>query len=341
MTYTRNSAKKASEKVVAKKSPSPPKKHEVATISSPIDVKSTTPVVNYGTPTDVKGLPVLDLASFGISPAKKRDRDRDSVLKAVIVPKSAIIWKIEPKDPTISAWSEKVFFDCIRANSDWVAALNFENMTEKWFHENKEQQNPKGYPFRLFVQRVEGEIPEKQLFEMGKYISSKVTSQPGNTTKLLFDGNESSIFKDNAVWSDVVGYDRALELLKRETGQPSPGYYEKWNEKIHLYFRHGTLSQDLARILYAPNIEISPHDNAAYYPGMDDSEGKEGIKEEEEEEGEEEEEDGEMKEEDNEEDDWKMNEDKDGKDENKDNDDGDDDDEEDEDDDDDEEDDDV
>ena len=64
----------------------------------------------------------------------------------------------------------------------------------------------------------------------------------------------------NLVWSDIVGYTKAHELLIDRTGNPQdkPNYYHDNKSVIHAYFTPNTLTPELAGLLNAPEHQVNP-----------------------------------------------------------------------------------
>ena len=64
----------------------------------------------------------------------------------------------------------------------------------------------------------------------------------------------------NPVWSDIVGYTKAHELLIDHTGNPQdkPNYYHDKKSLIHAYFAPNTLTPELAGLLNTPEDQVDP-----------------------------------------------------------------------------------
>ena len=209
------------------------------------------------------------LLALGIRPAHGDVIDRSSTLKCCIIREptiTACIFRFEPTDLERNAsgsWAEKLFFDAVKDNMKWVMDYNVDHDCLHWYHENVLQLNPKRFPIRMFVIRMEGAPPAHNiLMQIGKAICENVNAMYPNKAKppAALDGSKLywMTLPDGAVWADVIGYDAALTALFHKTGPRSDEYYALHESTIHSFFHRGTLSLDLARILHAPNDQIHP-----------------------------------------------------------------------------------
>ena len=97
---------------------------------------------------------------------------------------------------------------------------------------------------------------------MGKYISEQVNNMEGNSTKTQIEPR-NLFFVDspngNTVWSDIIGSQKAYELLLQQAGEAAQeGFYDRHMNLIHSFFRTRTFHPDLARMLGAPIDEVIP-----------------------------------------------------------------------------------
>lgn len=218
------------------------------------------------------------LASFGIKPAASLSstmsttKNKNSMLKCCLIPAgldSAIVFRLQPIDPTCNNWSEKCFFDALRRHDEWVTRLAFDTNCLFWFENNIPQKNSKDFTTRMFVIRTEDNPSDEQLVRLGHHICAEINKLPNNTTTTLID--ENSYFwipRGEAVWADIIGIDEALAQLTKKHGHPHPGYFELHKDTINTYFHSGTYSVPLARALHAPVEEIHPSVRAALETSM-------------------------------------------------------------------------
>lgn len=209
------------------------------------------------------------LASFGIKPAASLNtsntqatKNKNSMLKCCLLSAgldSAILFRLQPIDPSCNNWSEKCLFDALRRHDDWITTLAFDESCLFWFENNLPQRNCKQYVTRMFVIRTEQNPSDDQLLSLGHHVCTKINQLPNNTTTTITD--ENSYFwipRETAVWADVIGIDEALAQLTRKLGHPHPGYFELHKTTIDTYFHTGSYSVPLARALHAPVEEIHP-----------------------------------------------------------------------------------
>ena len=213
------------------------------------------------------------LAAFGIKPAaggRSTFIDKNSRLKCCLISgaeKSAIVFRVEPNDPTLKggSWAEKCFFDAVRQNQRWITSINIDGNVLAWFHQNVAQKNPKGYSIRLFVIYTDKQLPpHDNIINLGRYICQQLNSAPGNTTTTVLQQENFFWLPDGAVWSDIIGCDAALLQLVKDKGHPCPGYYDTHRAVIHGYFHAQTFSVELARSLHAPVDQVHPSLRAAF-----------------------------------------------------------------------------
>ena len=198
------------------------------------------------------------LASFGIKPAASSNtakalkaKNRDSTLKCCLLSAgldSAILFRLQPNDPTNNNWSEKCFFDALRRRDNWITDLAFDSSCLFWYENNVVQKNPKGYYIRMFAIRTEKNPSNEQLLNLGHHLCTKINELPGNTTKTEID--ETSYFwipREEAVWAGIIGIDEALVQLTKSKGHVYAGYFEIHKAAIDTYFHSGTYSLALAQ----------------------------------------------------------------------------------------------
>ncbi len=210
------------------------------------------------------------LASFGIKPAAslsttmqtQKTKNKNSVLKCCLLSaglESAILFRLQPIDPTCNNWSEKCFFDALRRHDEWITRLAFDSTCLFWFENNIPQKNSKDYTTRIFVIRTEKNPSDEQLLKLGHFICTEINKLPNNTTTTEIDKNSFFwIPRGEAVWADVIGIDEALAQLTKRKGHPHAGYFEIHKASIDTYFHSGSYSIPLARALHAPVEEIHP-----------------------------------------------------------------------------------
>jgi hypothetical protein len=230
--------------------------HGMAAISSP-SLSSGTSVTSAA------------LSSFGISagiPVPQQTYGRNVYIKMCIVRGHGgnfnIVFRFQHQNPTAPCWPEKHCNDAVAKNRpEWVTMLNIDPRTLVWYDENVLMENDRKYGVKLFVIRAAGNVPAKQhLVELAQHIAAQLNNTRGNNTTTFVD--EQSLFwkTENAVWSDVIGFDESLRSLLEETDtvHPFPGFYETNRDIILTYFHTGTFSQELASLLHAPASELHP-----------------------------------------------------------------------------------
>jgi len=139
--------------------------------------------------------------------------------------KAAIVFKFEPKDPfnKSGSWAEKCMHDALRDQLDWVVQLDFEPNPLHWYENNIEMKNPKNFNIRLFVILAD-QLPTKEnAVALGKHICSNL--ERGSNHPTTVDPRSFFWIEENVVWSDIIGYDAALQSLYNLTGEPYQGKY--------------------------------------------------------------------------------------------------------------------
>lgn len=203
----------------------------------------------------------LDL--FGIkATGDSKNKDRDSLLKACILETkngASIVFRCEPKDSAVSSWSEKVFCDAVKSGEKWARKLNFRRKFLKWFQDNEPVQNAGGYDIRMLVIDCDERPAKDSVIGLAEFVAGQINSAPGNRCNLSVDKKNFFWLPDDAVWSDIIGVDQALEdLIDNAGSRPEAGFYDKHKDLIHKYFAPETFALDLARALHAPLDQVHP-----------------------------------------------------------------------------------
>jgi hypothetical protein len=209
--------------------------------------------------------PKFDFASFGIAvkPATasmSATRDKGSSLRLAIIPDTALVFRLQPNDPNVVPWAEKVFSDEI-VSSQWTKELNIEMRPRKWFENDKPMVNSRGWGIRLFIIHVEStNIAIETLVALATHIASTLNAIPANNTVVTVSNDkEDFLWFERATWQELLGTEEALRKLRFDTGEMfCKGYYQKFTKAIHTYFRKGTFTIDLACTLHAPMDCIDP-----------------------------------------------------------------------------------
>jgi hypothetical protein len=165
----------------------------------------------------------------------------------------SIIFRLEP----FGFHGDRYLFQAAcKVRKQWCTSLGIHPKCFTWYNDNiRQHQNRK--PIRLYVIFATGKPPAKEAFvALGEEICHHVNIEQGNNTVTKVD--ESTYFwrSDNTVWSDIIGFDKALLALFDRTGPPHTGYFEEHVNLIHSYFHAGTLSYELKKTLYAPQGEV-------------------------------------------------------------------------------------
>jgi hypothetical protein len=214
------------------------------------------------------------LATFGIRPAVstltgviQQASARTSELRAVIIRgidgNSDILLRCEPVgvNHTVS-WSEKIFSDAVRTKEAWTTSLNVCSELFPWFERNVQQNNPKGFPIRLFYIPAANIVTVPRLVALCMYICDRINSTPGNNTVLSVNENRLLWLDENAVWSDVVGVSKACQMVVNARGITFPGFYELHHHFIHTFFRPTSFTLELVNYFHAPMSTLNTEDQA-------------------------------------------------------------------------------
>ena len=194
--------------------------------------------------------------------------NKDSEMKICKCP-GAILFRLEPVDKSgrVSSWSEKVFFEALRNDEEWIAAAGIDSQCLHWCHRNIRMLNKMGYPIHLFVVYLEEDAPmpgDLVLIKLGTHLCTRINQAPGNETNASISINPFWPSNEVAVWSDVIGVDAACKKLVNECGSFVPGFYEQHKKKVHTCFREGELSMTLARMIHAPIEQVAEEERPDY-----------------------------------------------------------------------------
>lgn len=224
------------------------------------------------------------LSKLGIQHSSTTSGSRDSILKAVVIKglhgTSWIVLRCEPVDPNgrYGSWSEKVFFEAIWSKPQWVLDCGLHDEVLQWVHNGIPMKNNKGYNVRLFFIKCDNTPQDSMVLEYAQIICAEINQTPKNNTTLLVDEHNFFWIPTDAkpVWRDVVGADKALEMLLDQ--QPwSPKYYQNNKNLVHIYFAPGTLSLDLAKALEAPMDQVHPGAQADFFGSNVEERSKEDM----------------------------------------------------------------
>lgn len=205
----------------------------------------------------------LELFGLKASKPQKGPYNNDSRIRACLIKNPhdySIIFRFENKDPdnTEGSWAEKCMFEAVRKREKWTLELGFDPWALDWFDNDVPQKNSRDYSIRMFVIYCDNCPNDKNLLGLAKHVCERVNSLPGNKTTTTVDEEKFLWVQKGAVWSDVLGTDKALADIIKRAGAPEPGYYEKHAQLIHCYFHPKTFGLDLARALHAPIEQIHP-----------------------------------------------------------------------------------
>ena len=202
---------------------------------------------------------------IAVSPANrnatKTPQDKSSLVRLAIIPNQALIFRIQPKDPDMCSWAEKVMMDDVKKPAPWVVDANIDSYVFTWFQDNQKMLNTRGYGIRLFAIYVEDttSVTDESLLNLGSHIAQVLTEHEKNDTVVTVPSNGAFFWNRNATWQDLIGTDAALNRLRFNTGPfHRDGYYHQNIRDIHSHFRPGTFSIELACTLFAPLKDIDP-----------------------------------------------------------------------------------
>jgi hypothetical protein len=216
---------------------------------------------------------IQSLTNFGIRPANSnvtagshQNGTRTTELRAVIIPgidgNSDILLRCEPVglNHTMS-WPEKLLSDAVRQKEAWVTSLNISSETFPWFHENTPRNNHRNYPIKLFYIPAGNVVTTHHVLRLCRYICERINSMPGNNTTMLVNENTFMWLEGHTVWSDVVGVNKACQMVSNAKGTPFPGFYELHDNFIHTYFHVNSFTLELMNYFHAPESTLHPNIN--------------------------------------------------------------------------------
>ena len=200
----------------------------------------------------------LGLATFGITPSKKKDKTNTGILQFALIPgpEPCMLVKFAPH----GCWSEKIMMDSMKKKEHWLAVLDPYWNTFIYMVDNMEVKNARGYGIRLFGFKC-GIVPEDEaLVAIGNHICSTLNAVPGNSVKVEID--KARLFFTSTrltTWSYVTGDVFALRHLQEQAGESvNPGFYAEHTDLLHAHFASGALHPDFAMIVGAPRDQIDP-----------------------------------------------------------------------------------
>ena len=166
-----------------------------------------------------------------------------------------LIFRVQP-DAT--EWPEKVLSDLMRHAPAWVVAFDFERRFVRWHHEGEEQKNSRGYSVRMFAMPCR-EIPTRPAMkELGQEICNNVNTEPGNTTSLEVDPDSFFWHDDIVTWQFIASTDDCIQRIFNAVGRPDgPAWWEKNAGAVKYCFAPGSMSDDLARMFFAPQSMVT------------------------------------------------------------------------------------
>jgi hypothetical protein len=203
------------------------------------------------------------LKAFGIVPVVVGKNG--SLLRCCVVHNTegySLVFRLEQSNGSApgGTWAEKIFFDAIRDREAWVADLHFDTSCLSWYKENVAQMSVTKsgtYAIRMFVINALGAPPgEQQIFRLASYICKILSDKPSSRLPTTFVANDSFFWMKKPVWSEIIGETAALEMLARNHGPIGMGYYAQNADTVHTFFRQGSLSMEVARVIDAPLSQV-------------------------------------------------------------------------------------
>ena len=200
--------------------------------------------IAFGDSSHNGGTNILETLGINSSPAAETgaisDLDKDSKLKVAKITEGSrkgLTFHIQPNNPNFpsGSWSKKIMFDNLRDRKNWVRSCNFTHYTYKWYKDNKPMLNPRNYGIRLFTIYVEEMPNDSAIVKLGHFICERVNEDPANDTTLTVNKN-NYVWVQEGMWSNVLGFDKALSELRREGGNFHIDYYAQKKNLIHSYF---------------------------------------------------------------------------------------------------------
>lgn len=162
------------------------------------------------------------------------------------------------------SYAEYLVFDGIKKQAAWIAKLNIDNTYYMLVKNGREVKSPSGYTKRLFFVPFLARPNDHDAHEVAKTIIKTINDLPSSKkSTVVFNEDNPYIVEPPAYFSEIVGVPKAMELLFRVTGMPTPQtqdtYFETNKKIIHGMFQPGSLSPTIAQNLFAPIEELHPN----------------------------------------------------------------------------------
>jgi hypothetical protein len=184
-----------------------------------------------------------------------------SILKVALIPLltgTAIVFRCESLSSRVASWSEKIFKDAVCTVNTWAYNFGFDSNILYWSDNNIPQKNERGYRVPLFVITTEDIPTHSAIILLGKTICSNINKAEGNNTVISVQEDNYFWLGDDAVWSDIIGYQQSYDIIVAERGLPQPGFYEMNRDYIHTHYKFGTFSAQTAEVFFAPEETLHP-----------------------------------------------------------------------------------
>jgi hypothetical protein len=220
--------------------------------------------------------PIISLSDFGIqqdtatiqSVTVQADTQTHLLRCAVVVKKSMlrhIIFRCDPCATWKTCWHEKIFSDAVFKKHDWATALGL-SYSVRWFVNEKQQVNGRGFPVRLFcIDSKPVPFDEDVIVSLGKLICANLNSE--NSFQKPSIQVASDFFwlqpDDSIVMADVTSTAECMILLAKKCGSKVDDFYKNHSDTIHCYFRPNNLTAEIADAVGAPSSQIKRNDNIA------------------------------------------------------------------------------
>ena len=187
-------------------------------------------------------------------------QEKSSMVRLAIIPNQALIFCLEPKDPNVCSWAEKIMMDDVKKPAPWVVDANIDKYVYTWFQNDQKMLNPRNYGIRLFAIYVQdtASITDESLVNLGLHIAHELTEHEKNDTIVEVSSAEHFFWSRNSTWQELIGTEAALGRLRFNTSTFHKGYYDKYADEIHAHFRPGKFTVELACMLHAPIRTIEP-----------------------------------------------------------------------------------
>jgi hypothetical protein len=222
--------------------------------------------------------PIILLSDFGIEqdtatiqPVTVHADLQTHLLRcAVVVKKSMlrhIIFRCDPCPTWKTCWHEKIFSDAVFKQHEWATALGL-SYSVRWFLNEKQQVNGRGFPVRLFcIDSKPVPFDADVIVSLGKLICTNLNScnsfqKPSIQVASDFFWLPSD---DGVVMADVTSNAECMVLLTKKCGSKGEDldFYKKHSETIHCYFRTNNLTSEIADAVGAPSNQIKRESNIA------------------------------------------------------------------------------